>query len=925
MKRRLVHRQVGLCVALLVASLLYACSKQTPEELVVAAQRHMAENNFRAAQIELRNAVRLAPNNGTAQRMLAATLLRTGDPDVAESILRKSMSLGEKADDVVPMLALAMLRQGQSQRLIGEFGNAHLQDPAADADLRASLGQAWLMRGEARQAAESFAAALAVRPDHARAQLGQARIAADEGRMDDALAMTDRALKADPRLEEGHAFRSQILLARGERVPAIESLERALAIDATYLTARLALATILIESRDYDKAKAVLSVAEASAKDSRLNFLRGLLALRQGDLPKAKDQLAAVLRINPDHGPALLLAGEIELRLSNLNLAEQHLGKAANVQPTPMGQRLLAATYLRQNRPGKAVEALQPLLRESGPKDANLMMLAGEAYLANGDVRRAAEFFEASKSTGPTAAAARTRLGQIAVSRGDFERGAEELQAASTLTQDKIEPDLLLVTLHLQRREPTKALAAAQAFIKKQPQNPVGYVLAATAQIAGHDRAGARQSLEVAIKLKPDYVPAIRGLTDLDIVEGRTSEAQRRYESLLAKQTGDEQLLIAAAEMQERTGRVEEAGKTLRMAISANPQSPAAYAALVRYHLRHKNAAAALAVAKEAVDRNPEQLSLVELLGITQDAAGADRDAIRTLKSLVVREPNALKPLISLAQVQARQRDFDGAARTLTRAQEKAPEDEAVARDLVGVYLQGGKPEQALKVAKDLQVRRPLDAVGYVLEGDVRAFAKKWPDAERAYRAALKADPRSGVAAVKIYGVLVVSGRKKDSAEFVSEWTARNPADVSLRMVAGEQALQAKDYAGAVQQYDAALRNDPNNVVILNNLAWSLGQLNDPRAIGVAERAVELAPNSSSVLDTLGMLHLRGGDANKGVDLLARVRHLEPERLDLRLHYAMGLLQTGRTHEGKAELRELAAATADFPGKTDIPALLAKP
>ena len=144
-------------------------------------------------------------------------------------------------------------------------------------------------------------------------------------------------------------------------------------------------------------------------------------------------------------------------------------------------------------------------------------------------------------------------------------------------------------------------------------------------------------------------------------------------------------------------------------------------------------------------------------------------------------------------------------------------------------------------------------------------------------------------------------------------------------MAVAEAALASKDYATAVQQYEAALRYDPNNVVILNNLAWSLGELKDPKAIGIGERAVELAPNSPIVLDTLGMLHLRLGDAKKGFELLERVRQLEPERLDLRLHYAIGLLQTGRTQEGKAELRELAAAKADFPGKADIPALLAKP
>lgn len=914
-----------LCLALLAATWLTACTKPTPEGLIAAAQRHVAEDNHRAAQIELRNAIQLAPTNGPAHRLLGATLLRTDEPVAAEIVLRKSLTLSEKADDVLPGLALALLRQGQPERLIDEYGNVQLQDPAANASLRASLGQAWLMRGEVKQAAESFAAARAAQPDHAPAQLGQARIAAHEGRMDDALAMTDRALAADPRLEEGHTFRGQLLMAKGQRGPAIEALEKALAIHGTFLPARLALASILIDGRDYDKAATVLGAATAAKKDPRLLYLQGLLALRQGDLPKAKDALAAVLQQAPDNGPALVLAGEIELRSGNLGLAEQHLGNASRGQASPMAQRLLAATYLRQNRPGKAVDVLQPLLQQPGPKDANLMLLAGEAYLANGEVRRAAEFYEASKAAGANEVAARTRLGQIAVNRGDFERGAEELQAASTMSAEKVEPDLLLVALHLLRREPEKALSAARAFIKKQPQNPLGHVLAGTAQMARQDRAGARQSFEAALKIKADHVPALRGLTDLDLAEGRSADAQRRYDALLAKKPDDEQLLVAAAELQERTGKVDEAGKTFRKAVAANPRSPASYVALVQYHLRRKDPKAALAVAQEAVSSNPEQIRLVELLGMTQEAAGAGQDAIRTLMSLVLLEPHALAPLVRLAQIQVRQRDFDGAASTLIRAQKKAPEDDGVVRDLVNVYLQGGKVEQALGVAKDLQARRPQDAAGHALEGDVRAFAKKWPEAERAYRAALKADPRSSEVAVKTYGVIAVTGRRKESAEFAADWMARHPTDVPMRMLVAEAALGAKDYPVAVQQYEALLRSDTNNAQALNNLAWALGELKDPRAISMAVRAAELAPNSPSVLDTLGMLHLKIGDPTKGLEVLERVRQLDPQRMDLRMHYAMALLQTGRTQEGKAELRELAAAKADFPGKADIPALLAMP
>jgi predicted Zn-dependent protease len=60
------------------------------------------------------------------------------------------------------------------------------------------------------------------------------------------------------------------------------------------------------------------------------------------------------------------------------------------------------------------------------------------------------------------------------------------------------------------------------------------------------------------------------------------------------------------------------------------------------------------------------------------------------------------------------------------------------------------------------------------------------------------------------------------------------------------------------------------------------------------------------------------------VEHLARARALAPNRKELRLHYAMGLIRLGRTDEGKAHLQELAASQEDFPGKAEIPIALGR-
>jgi len=925
-RREFTGVRAALVVAAVCMTFIAACAKETPEGLIRAAERHLAEHEYRTAQIELRNAIQLAPNSGAGHRLLGTALLRGGDPVAAEGALRKALTLSEGTDAVMPTLAQALIRQAQPQRLIDEFENVKLQDPAADASFQTSLGHAWLMRGGVKQAVEAFASALVAVPGHPPARLGQARIAAQGGRIDDASTIADEVLVADPRLVEAHAFKAQLLLSQGRRAEAIESLEKAVAIDGGDVPARVALVSLRIGGREYDRAQVLLDATNRPlAGDPRFVYLRGLLALRKGDLQKASDEVNKILLRAPEHAPTLTLAGEIELRSNSLTRAEGYFRKALRSSPdAPAPRRLLAATYLRQGRPGKAVDAIQPLLQQSEPKDAQMMMLAGEAYLASGDATRAAEFFESSRSGAASEAVARLRLGQIALGRGDLDRGVFELQAASAMDTEHHQADLLLVALHLRRQEPEKALAAAEAFIKKQPSNPFGYALAGAAHLAGKDLTRARQSFHAGLKIQPDYLPALRGLTDVDLAEGRADEAARRYEALVTKKPGDEQILVAFAEQQERMGNAAEAGATLRRALKANPQSPTPYAALVQHHLRQRDPKAALTVAQEAVAANPSQPRLLELLGNTQEATGASDDAIRSFRELARLEPHALAPLLKLASAQTKRRDFSGAARSLRQAQQMAPNNDGIARDLVAVHLAAAKFDEALGVAKALQVRKPEAAVGHALEGEVHASRQKWPEAERAYRNALSAEPQSSAIAISLCRMLSASGKKGESAAFARNWISRNPDDMPMRMYVADVALKAKDNKAAAFQYESVLRQAPENVLALNNLAWTLGELRDPRAVGFAERAVALAPNSAPVLDTLGMLHVEHGDPKKGVEYLERAQSLAPSRKELRLHYAIGLIKVGRMDEGKAVLQELASSQEDFSGKADIPTLLAK-
>jgi predicted Zn-dependent protease len=175
---------------------------------------------------------------------------------------------------------------------------------------------------------------------------------------------------------------------------------------------------------------------------------------------------------------------------------------------------------------------------------------------------------------------------------------------------------------------------------------------------------------------------------------------------------------------------------------------------------------------------------------------------------------------------------------------------------------------------------------------------------------------------MKLHGVLLAAGKKAEADALARTWIADHPKDAAFRMYLGDLALRTGDYKAAAAQFQTVTDQQPDNAPALNNLAWSLGKLGDPRAVGYAERALKIAPESPAILDTMGTLLAEKGDAAKGSEYLAKAVQLAPNRHDIRLNYAKALLKAGRKEDARRELMHLQGVPQDFPGKAEVAELL---
>jgi len=892
---------------LLCFALLLGCSGDSPEKLIASAKEFLAKKELRSAAIQLRNALQKAPENAEARYLFGTTLLDAGDPVSGEKELRRALEYGYSPDAVYPPLARALLEEGAADKVIAELGDKRLSDPTAHAELLGLVGDAYLRTGKLKEARVWYEAALKASPESPKAQLGAAWIKVIDRDLAAASQITDKVLTASPDFLDAWLLKAGLSRVQGDATAAIKAYERAIQVRPSELSAHYGRVVLLASQRQFDQATAALGeMQKVGARHPRTLFAQALLAIAQGKPADAREPLEYILKVAPRHLPTLLLAGTAEYQLRSYVRAEDYLRKALAQAPSiAYTRRMLTATQLRSGQPQQALETLEPLLKTIDG-DPHLLALAGEVYLSNNDPERAAQYFQKAVASDPKSAPARTRLAQLRLASGDVDRAIQDLEAASAADEHNVQADLVLIANFLRQREYDKALAAAQNLEKKQPDNPLVYNLKGAIYLGKRDPASARKSFEQALALKSDYPPALYNLARLDLAERKPDQAKGRYEAILAKDPNNEVALLGLADLLAVTKAPHaEVVKTLEKAVSGNPQSARARIALIRFHLQGRDTKSALDAAQQAQAAMPDNLQIMELAGLAQQASGDANQAITTFNQLAAAAPKSPEPLVRLAGAQVAARDVPGAIQTLRRALDLNPNLVPVRQQIAVLSLQQGKPDDALAEAKAVQKQLPKEAVGYVLEGDVYAAQKKWAAAERAYRESLK-QSKSTLAATRLHAVLIRDGKANEARSFANSWVKENPKDAAFHLYLADHELKEKDYKGAAQHYQAVIELQPRNAIALNNLAFVSGQMgDDQKAIKYAEQALAIAPSSPAIQDTLGWLLVEKGDANRGVALLRKAAAGAPNAAEIRLHLAKGLIKIGDRNAARSELQAI--------------------
>lgn len=907
---------------LLVAMLVCACRAPPPtiDSQLAQARQFQQKGDLNASVVVLKNILQQNPKHGEARYLLGLAFKRNGQPQFAERNFRDALEAKFDTPSTLLALAQSLFDQAAFEKVVEATHSSDYGEAALQPEVLSLRGHAQLSLGHADDAAQSFAEALKRKPDFALALLGQVRIALNKGQLPTALTLVNRALAADPSSVYAWLTKGDLNRATGKTDEALSAYQKALSFNPDGFAANLNLASIYMADGKLDLAKKHIDTIVRVAPDSAVGYyLLGFLKFRNKDFAGADLAVQQLSKIAPNYLPGAALAGVIAYSRGLDKQAEQRLGEAFLKSPDSVQLRkLYAAALLKVNKVREAITILDPAL-QAAPNDGGLLALYAEAKFHSKDIETARKYFELAMKRNPNNPRVRTGLGLTRLAAGETERALTDLAAAVDLGSSAA--DILLVNSLMSVKQYDKALEAVARLEIKRPNDPVTFNLKGASLFAKGDTAGARKAFEHASELQPAQVAAAMNLAKLDKRENNPGEARKRYEKIIANDKNNVVAMLALADLATAENNGKEAILWAERAMQTQPKAFAPLMRLAKLYFDKPDYDRAIIAARDALRAQPDDAEALNILGYCQLRLGKTLESLNTYTILANRYPKSAAAHYGLSGAQSANNKFTAAQLSLQKAIELRPAFPEAIYALAALQLRLGKASEASKLMGDAQKHLPKSAIGYIIAGDAAMAEKRYDQATSAYESAFAME-KTQTALMKLHGALRSSGKTAVADVRAADWLQKNPDDNTVRYLVANAAISNKDFQRAAEQFQYALKNEPNKLPLLHNLAWVYERMNDRRALEIAESAYKLAPDDPRVLHDFGRLQVEMGEPARAIGPLEKARLLAPGSPLVRFYLAKAYAKTGSNARARTELEQLLRSREEFAERTDAAELL---
>jgi tetratricopeptide (TPR) repeat protein len=702
------------------------------------------------------------------------------------------------------------------------------------------------------------------------------------GKFKEASIMYRNALKKDPRNGDAYYRLGLCDLRMGQPGVATRSLRRAVELVPDNLEAQVTLADIYLMAVAYDprNSKSFLPEVEDLAKSLEKkdvyqgHRIMGLYYLMKGQTKEAIERLEKANQMKPlEPNVALFLLHALaaDKRTEEAEtLAKRLIEKHKNLAPA---YNFLYVSYVSSNRLSDA-EAILKLRSANNPADALALLQMAQFYAATkreSDMKAALDKLVSNPKTFPDAYR----------SVGDFYfRNRDLVKAVQYYAEGKkANPsqgstfDKRTAEAYIAQGKGDEALKLLEAVIKQDSKDSDAIAMRASLLLRGgkpEQILSAVNDLQGVVRSSPRNFVARYDLGRALQAKGDVEQARVAYEEAIKERADYLPPRVALAQLYFRSG---EHAKTVQAADAILAMEPRHLPALL---LR----AAALTSmrdfgrAREAISETiklyPSSLEAHLQLAVVDMGEKKFKDAEDGFRKLYESNPKDLRSLFGLAECYLAQQKQAQALELIQKEAARNPGRDQLTLALANVAARTGKADLAIQQFEALIAKRPNDAFLHMRLGEIYRRAGKLDLSASHFRKAIQLAPDQPAPKLQLALQLDEQGQRKE----------------------------------ARQLYEQLLKTQPDNVVVLNNLAYIMAESGTEldQALTLAQRAKQAMPDEINVADTLGWIYIKKNFSDNAINIYRDLTRRQPERSTFHYHLGMALFQKGDRTQAKQAL-----------------------
>ncbi len=432
--------------------------------------------------------------------------------------------------------------------------------------------------------------------------------------------------------------------------------------------------------------------------------------------------------------------------------------------------------------------------------------------------------------------------------------------------------------------------------------------------VFARDQEGGLEAANLWTEIAPDSIDARQVYAALLLRAGEVDTAVRQLEAAVPHFAG------GSAEAYPRIGDMlaRERDKTVAVAamarlVGAHPDDLHAQSAFARLLARAGETDRALQVYDKVLALDPDNQQTLIIYARLLQRQGNTELALGTLKNALERRPESDRVRLTYARLLVDSKQYDDALDQFARLSQRAPENADVRYAYGLLLMQTDHMKEAEAQFKALIAQRQRVTVAYYYLGQIAESREDIEAALAAYRNVTEGENRLN-AQIRAAVLLAESGRLVQARAHLNGLRSDNRQQaIRIYRAEAEILTKRKDYAQAMQVYNGALADYPNDTDLLYSRAMLAEKMDDLEGVERDLRSIlSREPDNADALNALGYtLADRTDRYDEAYELVKRAYELKPDDYYVIDSMGWALYRLGRNQEALVHLRRAMSMNDD--------------